>query len=189
MSKLFKKYLTLHVDNSKQQKWRTCDFPVWKKRVKHIKYEKNIFDWGRLDWGRFDLGSIWFGVDLVWGRFDLLPTERAPMALTLTLSMFLSPILIHPPKNVWTKTWQLLDFYTEKDSFSLFYCVHQRSGLSMFFYLYHSKRVSKLKLFNFVTKHPQFHKSHRLSWHTNHDTTKSTSFIVFILMCIAMHPS
>ena len=22
------KYLTLHVDNSKQQKWRTCDFPV-----------------------------------------------------------------------------------------------------------------------------------------------------------------
>jgi len=22
------KYLALHVDNSKQQKWRTCDFPV-----------------------------------------------------------------------------------------------------------------------------------------------------------------
>ena len=22
------KYLTLHVDNSKQQKWQTCDFPV-----------------------------------------------------------------------------------------------------------------------------------------------------------------
>ena len=33
MSKQFNKYLTLHVDNSisKQQKWRTCDFPVWKK--------------------------------------------------------------------------------------------------------------------------------------------------------------
>jgi hypothetical protein len=27
VSKQFKKYLTLHVDNSKQQIWRTCDFP------------------------------------------------------------------------------------------------------------------------------------------------------------------
>ena len=35
MSKQFKKYLTLHVDNSKQKTWRTCDFPVWE-RVKHI---------------------------------------------------------------------------------------------------------------------------------------------------------
>ena len=26
--KQLKKYLTLHVDNRKQQKWRTCDFPV-----------------------------------------------------------------------------------------------------------------------------------------------------------------
>jgi hypothetical protein len=34
VSKQFKKYLTLHVDNSKQT-WRTCDFPVWE-RVKHI---------------------------------------------------------------------------------------------------------------------------------------------------------
>ena len=34
VSKQFKKYLTLHVDNSKQKTWRTYDFPVWE-RVKH----------------------------------------------------------------------------------------------------------------------------------------------------------
>ena len=35
VSKQFKKYLTLYVDNSKQKKWWTFDFPVWE-RVKHI---------------------------------------------------------------------------------------------------------------------------------------------------------
>jgi len=35
VSKQFKKYLTLHVDNSKQKKWQTCDFPVWVKSETH----------------------------------------------------------------------------------------------------------------------------------------------------------
>ena len=26
---------------------------------------------------RFDLGPIWFGADLTWGRFDLLPTTKS----------------------------------------------------------------------------------------------------------------